>query len=829
MNESRYRQNANAPTSFGSFAKSISKSLTNAMNANKKDDDFGYKNDIQGRRSKTGFLTTIASTNPVFLIIASAFCVILFIVTFILIASSLFGSSSSSKPSTSYTGNSGYNSFNNPAVAMEIDNLLKQFKGTKDDISSIDETNLDKKMSKLMNEYCLNELPFALDFDSKSTFQSHVSFLFTTLLGKDKIYPLSPDTTVVTEYGTLHDTATESVLKVKYAKCSLVFELLKKTQTLHLMQNSADTKLEDNLFDNTNQDTWWMNQHLFEDHDVNAAAFELIKLIKDDGAHIHIAKQLIPMLLNEYCPNVYPFFEKVERQNGSPNTKGKDPKFECVASMQDLLEQLRRHGNIHLSKHEIAAYDKNGHLVAVDKFSLKPDQKFENEWVSCNFIDKIVYYHNVDITQQAKVLIDEIKDNNFYAFENQVDVYMVEHCPETVKILKSRKAAHDQGNMYLSVFRGELTAFAHKVSNGEWIGNTDTFVVANNGGIMHRTNAGGQFTKCKLIQEIGRQRINNIEYGQNNENKQFDENEFNPEYHDSKFAELDKELHHNEKNMDKDVEAIINHAVKDDEQYELKHLITNMLFLYHGGDIINLTPDQFEAIVSEINQYIELLIEVDVNGISKWPDGHVAAIDCEIGKLLLVDEKSEIFNTGNKVISKLFTKVFVLALKSKKQPKQTNEPMTSQSVKNDDNAQYNSYQNTVKNNNNNQYNSHQNYQNDNNNNVNNDEDYKEIRSYVTVLLNDISNQRDIGRLLSDIEGDLRHYCRNMMNGLTSPARRKFIAKLLSIIQGEDENRQRITDPIVNEDGFLKSSNGVPSSERIFKCTFLTELITQRLR
>eukprot|EP01083_Nonionella_stella_P026914 74079_1 len=630
-------------------------------------------------------------------------------------------------------------------------------------------------MSKLMHKHCLNELPFELQSTAKNTLEAHISYLFEALLEHEKIdSSLSSGDVMVTELGTLIDGKSPGPIKsIQYAPCTLVKELLKEAEIKHLLKKFKKGFAD--FFSKTNDDVWMENKEKFVNQDVNQAAFELISLAKSQGDKSHIAKQLIAKLLNSFCPNIKSFFKKQDTD--------KDLMFEVVNSIEDLLTQLKHQGTIHIGKHEIPAIDTGGFLVAVDKFSLNEEESFEDKWVSCVFVDKLVYYHNVNIEKQATVLIDQVRDNNYYAFETQVDIMMLEHCGETVSTLKAKKGTNDPSDLYLSVFRGEFASFVHEIAHDDiMVDDPEDIVVVNNGGIMHRFGGHtGGHTVCPLVQEIAKHAKK-----WDDEEKhvpKFDEHMFDPEYHaDLDDMDWEKEFHHMKHDpvsMEQDAQNIVRHALAN-EQFELKHLVTNMMYLYHSDHIMQFTADQMEAIVNEGIMYVSSL--TDVKGKSAWPEGHRVVIDIDNARLMLLDENSQAWKTGNKVVSPLFTRVFELAL-------------TNTEGKKD---------------------------------VGNDgkDSNEEVRSYVSVLLGDIKSSKDIIGLRRDIENDLKHWCSDMWNQLTARARRIMLSKLLTAVK---DSTYSIVDPVVNQNGMIKTGNGVDETrEKIFRCPFVTELLTQRV-
>eukprot|EP01083_Nonionella_stella_P106717 308251_1 len=388
-NNTRHR--ATLPTqhsAFTSISTSVQKSIKNLVNASKKDDDLFSGNDIQGRRrarKTTSFLYKVANTNPLFLIICGGFCVVLFIVSMVFVFSAVAGHDNSNYRNT-YTSSktpSDRRARDNPLLKAEITRLLDEMRGAKDDIEGSLYHTWDQSMSKLMHKHCLNELPFELQSTAKNTLEAHISYLFEALLEHEKVdSSLSSGDVMVTELGTLIDGKSPGPIKsIQYAPCTLVKELLKEAEMKHLLKKFKKGFAD--FFSKTNDDVWMENKEKFVNQDVNQAAFELISLAKSQGDKSHIAKQLIAKLLNSFCPNIKSFFKKQDTD--------KDLMFEVVNSIEDLLTQLKHQGTIHIGKHEIPAIDTGGFLVAVDKFSLNEEESFEDKWVSCVFVDKLVY------------------------------------------------------------------------------------------------------------------------------------------------------------------------------------------------------------------------------------------------------------------------------------------------------------------------------------------------------------------------------------------------------------------------------------------------------
>ena len=204
---------------------------------------------------------------------------------------------------------------------------------------------------------------------------------------KESFFKLWPESTVVTDRGTVIDTKTNraALHGSAYSKCSLLTALLTKADELKLM-TLDEAKRGDAHFDFSNAEAWSGHKKLFLDKDINEAAFELISLAQSDGENNHLARQLIPGILQQFCPNVAALFDKF----GSVNVDGNDPRFEVVNSINDLLIQMKHHGNIQISKNEIPAIDQNGFLGMLQTINFFFHFFFHfcflfDQWQSINF------------------------------------------------------------------------------------------------------------------------------------------------------------------------------------------------------------------------------------------------------------------------------------------------------------------------------------------------------------------------------------------------------------------------------------------------------------
>ena len=108
-----------------------------------------------------------------------------------------------------------------------------------------------------------------------------------------------------------------------------------------------------------------------------------------------------------------------------------------------------------------------------------------------------------------------------------------------------------------------------------------------------------------------------------------------------------------------DAECIINHAAKNEES-EVKRLSMNMLRLYHGHDIANLSQTQILAGIGDIIQYLDALLQIDYpRMLPAWPNPPEASLDIDDGQMWILSLHQ---HSGHQVRSKLFSKVFELAL-----------------------------------------------------------------------------------------------------------------------------------------------------------------------
>ena len=410
------------PGIFGSFMHTVQKKLAGYKNVTKKDDDFGYQwNDPEAKRRgkrEVPFLYRVANWNPILLIFILTVLLILFTVMLLYLLMALMGGGSSPESDIRGLGSSKSQSFkelmeNKPSAKVEkaISDLLTELDGAKDDIEASMLNDWDHRFAILMNQHCLNELPFKMDYQSLQTFEAHIAYLFTSLQSKDMIHYLNPETTVITEDGTLVDKDDMTRSRKKHAPCSLITGLLKKAQELQVMipreegvesvfDSIQDYPDDDDMFSKTNDEAWLAVKDRFIGKDLDHAAFELISLVKDSGRNLHLAKQVLPTLLTQFCPNIHQWFDEMEEVPLPAGKDGKDgslddmedPRLEAVNSVEDLLRQLHHHGNIHLMKNEVPALDRRGFLVAVDQVAVKNvGTRFSDKWTSCMLT--IYYLH----------------------------------------------------------------------------------------------------------------------------------------------------------------------------------------------------------------------------------------------------------------------------------------------------------------------------------------------------------------------------------------------------------------------------------------------------
>lgn len=791
--DSTRHRTGSTSSKFGDISKTVGQTFKNVFNAAKKDDDL-YSNDIQYGRRKRGIslMDRLKQCNIVGIAITVCICIVFltvcigFLIRWLLLPS----------PTTTFTfpkiRSAHTVDSSEPkqvaAARKEVNRLLQQMRTSKDDIHSSLYHDWDESMSKLTHKYCLDELEFKMNEKAITTFEAHVSYLFSAVLDKDEIFGgMTADNAVVTEWGTLNAMENQ-VSSVPSGRCSLVSALFELADAQKLLSKLGKGPLNDNPFGKTNDDVWFENKDRFFERDINDAAWQVISLVKGDGDHMHLAKQILPHLFSDYCPNVRHFLD----------TKGNKPNLwdTAVSHLETLFTQLREHKYIHVSNTEIPAFDKDGTLVAVKEFSAKDGKKFEDSWATCAFVSKIVYYHNKNLEQQVVALIDEIKDNNHYAFENQVDLLMLEHCPETVKALQASKADHLSEDAYLNVFRAEFKSFVTNMADQTMtIAEPEEMVVTDNGGIMHKWATKGSYTKCSVINAIARHAP------AADSGKKFDENMFNPDYHDSRWHEWMKQIKDDKLDIEHDAQNIAELA-NSGNSFELKQTIRHTLDKYHNHDVKHhFSGDELDSLVVQIEHYISAFL----NYASKYPwmSTHRVAIDIDGKRLVILEEDSEAMRNGNKVQSMVFTEVFKKCLSNAKkeveQKKQTeaqkkqeeskevkSEPSNNQGSSNDDSAQ--------------------------------------IKTYVSVLLHDIKNGNDFGAIKEALEQDLEQHCNPMWKQLGVRGKRVMLSQVLSIVQN---NPYTLTDPVVTADGNVVGLNKARDSETLFRCNFLTELLTQR--
>ena len=264
---------------------SVGKKISGFANVAKKDDDFGYRvNDPEARRRgkrDIPFLYRMAQWNPILLIFVLSVLLIIFTVLLMWVLAALFSSNNDSTPKGDIRGmRSKSRSFTatmkNDAVNKAIDDLLTQMDAAKDDIDAMMMSDWEHQFSTMMNNHCLKELPFKMDFDSLQTFEAHIAYLFTSLQSKDMLYYLDPENTVVTEDGTLVDKDVMARSPRKHGPCSLITGLLRKAQSLQIMVTKVDENNdieEDELFSMTNDDAWIKNKDRFIGKDVDETAY----------------------------------------------------------------------------------------------------------------------------------------------------------------------------------------------------------------------------------------------------------------------------------------------------------------------------------------------------------------------------------------------------------------------------------------------------------------------------------------------------------------------------------------------------------------------------
>ena len=405
--------------------------------------------------------------------------------------------------------------------------------------------------------------------------------------------------------------------------------------------------------------------------------------------------------------------------------------------------------------------------------------------------------------KQTRALLNSAAEHDYFAFDNQADILMIEHCPKTVEMLSSSKKDNlfDLDDVYLNEFRGELLTFSGQIATNQYLGDTTSFVVTKSGGIMHRDEAmrtKEMYTECDIIKHLAA-----MDRNAGGEGLQFDENRFNPKFEGKRYESLQKELHAKKAKTEDIVQSVVQHALKD-EPYELRRLTTNTLYQFHGEQIRKMKRDKVEHLLSEINQYVVALVAMDDR---VWPEKHVSVIDLTTGKLSVVN-KNEVRRDPNLMSSEILNKIFKAALEA---PVPDNGRKGGQS-KSDRGARdgRDGRDSGV------------------DDDIRDKEVNQQLRSYVSILLRDIRRQESDGmisdEMLKDIEADLERYCGNVVGGLSPRGNRVLVSDLLASIQ---DREGVVRDPVVTGDGHILSRDQVDGQrDTMLQCPFITELLAQ---
>lgn len=725
-------------------------------------------------------------------------------------------------------------------------------------------------------DFCFSELhDFQFTNSAQQTLKIHLQFYMNAIFDKDLLPELNAKTTIITMDGTIIDLESKSTSTMEYrqkwlqykqqrkprgsinkhdrrkveitdelliaenheyGQCLALQVLINEAKSLNLanpMIDSLQFALNEQIIWDDFERKYLLDGEIDSDTNMNTHLTILIQMIRNGGQLLHRAEQLLPKLLQKYCPNVFLMFKKVQKQSSSKL------KQHFISSSIDILHRLRSGGNVFIQKNEIAVVDYYGSIVAIHKFSLDMFENAEGndyqqlygesmlvrneDYATCPFIEKLILYPFMDnLDKQISILMHNLLSNDLYAFENKMDLLMEEHCSSIVRLLQKTQMHENGENIYRSIFRGELLSFSSAIAHKDIGLEYGSYFITVEGGIIHEdvvddtkyeTNGKPMILKCKVIDALSVMIEKRATVKQeNNPNG----HRFEPNYDDSEFESYLVEIQKQPPNIRRDNEVLFRYIVTNDT-YHFRRMLVVALSIHHKKYFVNMTNVMKMGIISDIEHFVPILLKHDF-GFREWPSDLSAVIDVSNGNLIIahsnnsdVDGEIEEQKDGKILVHSLLLKRLFMLCVIIENKNRVDITLGANEDEIDSDSKAVKVEKEIA--------------------VENKIEQSELEVYVDLIWNDIRSSD--GKIDEDgIFKDLYHFCDASMQRLSEDNQLRLKVNLVqSLTSIAVSVESKITNPvIIIEDGGIISLKDVADNDplpQFVLCPFITHLLNSQ--